>query len=29
VNELVVCLMLNPVALLLTSWISARVLKAP
>lgn len=29
VNELVVCLMLNPVALLLTGWISARVLKAP
>ncbi|PZQ46198.1 MAG: ABC transporter permease [Rhodovulum sulfidophilum] len=29
VNELVVCLMLNPVALLLTGWVSARVLKAP
>jgi general nucleoside transport system permease protein len=29
VNELVVCLMLNPVALLLTGYISARVLKAP
>src|SRR5260370_526701 len=28
-NELVVCLMLNPVALLLTGWVSARVLKAP
>ena len=29
VNELVVCLMLNPMALLLTGWVSARVLKAP
>jgi simple sugar transport system permease protein len=29
VNELVICLMLNPMALLLTGWISARVLKAP
>ncbi len=29
VNELVVCLMLNPIALLLTGYISARVLKAP
>jgi simple sugar transport system permease protein len=29
VNELVVCLMLNPLALLLTSWVASRVLKAP
>ncbi len=29
VNELVVCLMLNPIALLLTGYLSARVLKAP
>ncbi|WP_176086897.1 ABC transporter permease [Martelella sp. HB161492] len=29
VNELVVCLMMNPIALLLTGWIAARVLKAP
>ena len=29
VNELVVCLMLNPIALLLTGYVSARVLKAP
>lgn len=29
VNELVVCLMMNPIALLLTGYISARVLKAP
>jgi simple sugar transport system permease protein len=29
VNELVLCLMLNPIALLLTGYISARVLKAP
>ena len=29
VNELVACLMLNPMALLLTGWVSARVLKAP
>jgi ABC-type uncharacterized transport system permease subunit len=29
VNELVICLMLNPMALLLTGYISARVLKAP
>jgi ABC-type uncharacterized transport system permease subunit len=29
VNELVICLMLNPIALLLTGYISARVLKAP
>ena len=29
VNELVVCLMLNPIALLLTGYMSARVLKAP
>lgn len=29
VNELVLCLMLNPIALLLTGWVSARVLKAP
>lgn len=29
INELVVCLMLNPLALLLTSWVSSRVLKAP
>lgn len=29
VNELVTCLMLNPMALLLTGWVSARVLKAP
>jgi simple sugar transport system permease protein len=28
VNELVVCLMLNPVALLLTSYVASRVLKA-
>ena len=29
VNELVICLMLNPIALLLTGYVSARVLKAP
>lgn len=29
VNELVVCLMMNPMAQLLSSWIAARVLKAP
>jgi simple sugar transport system permease protein len=29
VNELVVCLMMNPIALLLTGYVSARVLKAP
>ncbi len=29
VNELVVCLMLNPIALLLTSYVSTYVLKAP
>ena len=29
VNELVVCLMMNPIALLLSGWIAARVLKAP
>ena len=29
VNELVICLMLNPIALLLTSYISTHVLKAP
>jgi general nucleoside transport system permease protein len=29
VNELVVCLMMNPIALLLTGYISARALKAP
>ena len=29
VNELVLCLMLNPIALLLTGYVSARVLKAP
>ncbi len=29
VNELVVCLMMNPIALLLTGYMSARVLKAP
>ena len=29
VNELVICLMLNPIALLLTSYVSTRVLKAP
>jgi general nucleoside transport system permease protein len=29
VNELVVCLMMNPIALLLTGYISARVLKSP
>ena len=29
VNELVVCLMLNPIALLLTGYISTRALKAP
>ena len=29
VNELVICLMLNPIALLLTGYISSRVLKAP
>lgn len=29
VNELVVCLMMNPIALLFTGYISARVLKAP
>ena len=29
VNELVLCLMLNPIALLLTGYLSARVLKAP
>jgi simple sugar transport system permease protein len=29
INELVVCLMLNPLALLLTSWVSSRVLKTP
>ncbi|WP_412066301.1 ABC transporter permease [Rhizobium sp. SYY.PMSO] len=29
VNELVVCLMLNPIALLLTGYLSTRVLKAP
>ena len=29
VNELVVCLMLNPIALLLTGYVAARVLKAP
>ena len=29
VNELVVCLMLNPIALLLTGYVSARALKAP
>ena len=29
VNELVACLMLNPMALLLTGWVSARLLKAP
>jgi len=29
VNELVVCLMMNPIAQLLTAWIAARVLKAP
>ena len=29
VNELVVCLMMNPIALLLTGYVAARVLKAP
>jgi simple sugar transport system permease protein len=29
VNELVVCLMMNPIALLLTGYVSARALKAP
>ncbi|MDG4889834.1 ABC transporter permease [Mesorhizobium sp. WSM4887] len=29
VNELVICLMLNPIALLLTGYISTRALKAP
>jgi ABC-type uncharacterized transport system permease subunit len=29
VNELVICLMLNPTALLLTGYVSTRVLKAP
>ena len=29
VNELVVCLMLNPIALLLTGYVSTRALKAP
>ena len=29
VNELVVCLMMNPIALLLTGYVSTRVLKAP
>lgn len=29
VNELVICLMLNPIALLLTGFIATRVLKAP
>ncbi len=29
INELVVCLMLNPIALLLTGWISSYPLKAP
>ena len=29
VNELVACLMLNPIALLLTGWVSTRLLKAP
>lgn len=29
VNELVVCLMLNPMALLLTGWVATRLLKAP
>jgi simple sugar transport system permease protein len=29
VNELVVCLMMNPIALLLTGYVSARELKAP
>ena len=29
VNELVVCLMMNPIALLLTDYVSTRVLKAP
>lgn len=29
VNELVICLMLNPIALLLTGYVSARALKAP
>lgn len=29
VNELVVCLMLNPIALLLTGYVSSRALKAP
>jgi general nucleoside transport system permease protein len=29
VNELVVCLMMNPIALLVTGYVAARVLKAP
>ncbi len=29
VNELVICLMLNPIALLLTGYVATRVLKAP
>jgi general nucleoside transport system permease protein len=29
VNELVICLMLNPIALLLTGYVSTRLLKAP
>lgn len=29
VNELVVCLMMNPIALLISGWVAARVLKAP
>ena len=29
VNELVICLMLNPIALLSTGYVATRVLKAP